>query len=100
MKKALFASCLILSLASGLVWSSNAATTDVQAPAEQVLKLYDSAHGSVDAALPPPPTDPCTVSCWNAPNVSCSSQTGNCSKGSGKGIYYLHCDGTFYLCPA
>ena len=100
MGKTFFASCLLLLLASGLVWSANAAATDVQASAEQTLELYGPAHGAVDAALPPPPTDPCTITCWDAPQVSCSSQTGNCYRGQGKGIYYIGCDGQFYLCPS
>lgn len=103
MRKTLFASCLILLLASGLVWSASAAATGVQASAEQVLKQYGSAHGAVDAAKPPP--SPCTLTCWpdpddpNAPPVSCTSQTGNCSTGGVKGLYWITCDGQTYYCP-
>ncbi len=100
MRTAFFASCLLL--ASGLVSSASAATADVPMPAAQVLELYNSIHAPVDTALPPPSTDPCTVSCWNAPQISCSSQTGNCVKGQGLRntyIYYIGCDGQFFTCP-
>lgn len=107
MRKTLFASSLILLLAFGLVWSASAAATGVQADAEQVLKQYDSAHGAVEADKPPSPSpsSPCTVSCWpdpfdpGAPLITCSSQTGNCSTGGGKGLTWIICDGQRYICP-
>jgi hypothetical protein len=53
-----------------------------------------------DLFLPAPnQTAACTVSCFTDPNITCSSQSGNCSRGGFWGVYWITCDGVRTMCP-
>lgn len=101
MRKNFLLSLPILALMAGIVWSAPAPpdrTPDVQA-----------AFGlqPVDDVLPPAKTttSSCTISCGpdpfnpSAPPITCSSSTGNCRRGGGKGASWITCDGVSHLCP-
>ena len=72
MRKAFFASALLLVLACSLAWG--ASTAD--------LKTLDGVQGAVPMAKPTPPPPPpppppsCPVSCWLDPTITCTSATG------------------------
>lgn len=87
MRKAFFASTLLLLLACSLSWGASVAD----------LKPLDGTQEAVPMAKPP--SGPCTVTCWNDPTITCTSQTGNCTTGGFWGIWWITCDGTYHYCP-
>jgi hypothetical protein len=95
MRRAFFASALLLLLACSLAWG--ASSTD--------LKPLDGPQGSVPVTKPTPPPPPpppppaCPVSCWLDPTITCTSQVGDCHHINAKGVEWLTCDGVTYLCP-
>jgi hypothetical protein len=90
MRKAIFASALFLLLAG------SASAADLTATSNTPIS-----GGTQGALFTPKPTPAaaCTVSCWNDPTITCSSQTGSCSTGGFWGVYWITCNGVRHMCP-
>ncbi len=93
MRKTFFASAFLLLLAG------SASAADLACPSPALN--FDSASAPVFMAkpTPPPPSGPCTVSCYLDPTITCTSQVGDCHHPTPKGAEWITCDGVSQICP-
>lgn len=90
MRKAIFASALFLLLAGSASAADLATTCNAQ---------VSGGAQSPEFMPKPTPAAACTVSCWWAPSITCTSQAGDCRHQDLKGIEIIRCDGVPHVCP-